>query len=151
VIAPASRRAVFVPFGSRTGSSCLFVGHDRDVATLRLIGYWRSEAHPEYPDPRDLVDSAWDTDERHVVGTYLAGGTISKTYLGYSPCRICGENNGAIEFTDGAFAWPSGLAHYVDQHGVRLPQELVEHAVARMDEIGTSVSDPTWWLSATRR
>jgi hypothetical protein len=121
------------------------------VATLRLIGYWRSEAHPEYPDPRDLVDSAWDNDERHVVGTYLAEGTISKTYMGYSPCRICGENNGAIEFTDGVFAWPSGLAHYVDEHGVRLPQEFVEHAVARIDEIEASVSDPTWWLSATRR
>ena len=125
--------------------------HDQDVASLRLIGYWRNAEHPEYPDPRDLIDPAWDQGERDVVGTYLANGTISRTYMGYSPCRMCGQNNGAIEFTDGVFACPSGLAHYVDEHGVRLPQEFVQHAVNRLEQIEESVSDTTWGVTATRR
>jgi hypothetical protein len=121
------------------------------VANLRLIGYWRSTDHPEYPDPRDLVDAGWDHEVRNVVGAYLVSGTISKAYMGYSPCRICGENNGAVEYTDGVFAWPEGLAHYVDEHEVRLPQEFVDHAVARVNEIEAAESDPAWWLSVTKR
>lgn len=132
-------------------ASTRLVMHDQSVASLRLIGYWRNEENPQYPDPRDLVDPAWDQEERDVVGTYLANGTISRTYMGYSPCRICGQNNGATEFTDGVFAWPAGLAHYVDEHGVRLPQEFVEHAVARLDAIEALVPDTTWWVTATRR
>jgi hypothetical protein len=36
------------------------------VKERRLIGYWRNEKHPEYPDPTDLVDESWDAEERHI-------------------------------------------------------------------------------------
>lgn len=49
--------------------------------------------------------------------------------MGYSPCRLCGDNDGALELSDGVFVWPEGLRHYVVDHGVRLPQEFVSHVV----------------------
>jgi hypothetical protein len=85
-----------------------------DAVTLILIGYWRSETHPEWPDPADLVDPQWDAQERHMVTMYLASGTIARTYMGFSPCRLCGRQNGSLEYTDGEFIWPEGLAHYLE-------------------------------------
>jgi hypothetical protein len=120
------------------------------VTTLRLIGYWRSDEHPDYPDPAALVDPAWDDQERHAVSLYVANGTVSRAYRGWSPCRFCGKNNGDSEFTDGVYAWPSGLVHYLDDHAVRLPSEFVRHAFERLDEIESSTLDLTWWLAETR-
>jgi hypothetical protein len=88
------------------------------VESLRLIGYWRNEQHPELPEPRDVIDCAWDEDERHVVSMYFARGTIARTFMGSSPCRLCEKHdNGDVEYTDGVYLWPSGLAHYIDVHG----------------------------------
>jgi hypothetical protein len=39
--------------------------------------------------------------------------------------------NGFREQSDGVWLWPEGLAHYVEKHGIRLPDEFVEHAAAR--------------------
>lgn len=117
---------------------------------LRLIGYWRNAKHPEYPDPHDLVDAAWDEDERHVTGSYLASGTVAWAFMGYSPCRFCGENNGDLEYTDGVYVWPSGLAHYIDEHHVRLPQAIVDHASDRLTEVEKVRPDLAWWLAETR-
>jgi hypothetical protein len=62
---------------------------------------------------------------------YLRSGRTCATYRGFSFCRFgCGENGG-IEQTDGIFAWPDGLAHYVEAHSVRLPAALVEYASAQ--------------------
>ena len=91
------------------------------MEALRVIGYWRNEHHPEYPDPHDLMDEQWDAESRDTVATYLEGGYMSWGMAGLSPCRICGDPNGSAEYADGAFTWPEGLAHYVRQHSVRLP------------------------------
>jgi hypothetical protein len=57
-------------------------------------------------------------------------------------CRFgCGVN-GTIEQTDGVFVWPEGLAHYVEVHSVRLPEEFVEHARARGFAIPAALSKP---------
>jgi hypothetical protein len=113
--------------------------------TLRLIGYWRSEREPDWPDPHDFIDDTWDATERLVVKHYLLGGTIARAYRGLSLCRICGAHNGANLLTDGTYAWPDGLAHYVDGHDVRLPAEFVHHAISRMDEIEEAEVDQAWW------
>ncbi len=57
---------------------------------------------------------------------------------------------GFEEFTDGVFQWPEGLAHYVLEHSVRLPAEVVQHAIATADA-GSAVGrvDAVWWLDAT--
>lgn len=114
----------------------------------KLIGYWRSEQHPECPDPHDLIDDQWDEDERHVVWWYLSSGTTAGAYMGLSPCRLCGKPNGALEYTDGVYQWPEGLAHYVADHSVRLPTEIVAHALAELDALDAGSVSLDWWLSA---
>jgi hypothetical protein len=121
------------------------------MTSLRHIGYWRNSEHPEYPDPADLVDESWDEGERHAAWFYLSSGTMIRAYMGLSPCRICGQNNGALEFTDGVYQWPEGLAHYVYAHGVRLPAELVEHALRQLDDFETAEVSLNWWLDVTAR
>lgn len=116
----------------------------------RLIGYWRNEDHPEYPDPHDLVDESWDENERHQVWAYLSSGTMVAAYMGLSPCRICGKDNGSLEYSDGTYQWPEGLAHYVYDHAVRMPWELVEHAVKQIDRLEAAHASLGWWLSVTQ-
>ena len=73
-----------------------------------LIGYWKSDDEPGWPDPRDFVDASWSADERREVAGYLSNGTVVVEYRGLSPCRFCGRNNGHREFTDGTYQWPEG-------------------------------------------
>lgn len=114
---------------------------------LQLIGYWRADgdATSGYPHPSDWVDWSWDQEERSIVGAYFASGTVFRAYMGLSPCRICGRPNGAAEYTDGTYVWPEGLAHYIDDHGVRLPDALVGHAVARSDSLEEATVSEAWW------
>lgn len=115
------------------------------MTTLRLIGYWSGEQAPGWPDVAAFVDADWDEDERHLVSQYLACGTLARTYMGLSVCRVCGASNGYAEYSDGMYIWPSGLAHYVDQHDVRLPDEFVRQAVARLLEFEAAEVDGRWW------
>jgi hypothetical protein len=50
--------------------------------------------------------------------------------MGYSFCRfVCGIADwdmGSADFCDGDWLWPEGLAHYVEKHSVRLPDEFIE-------------------------
>lgn len=117
----------------------------------KLIGYWRDEQHPELPDPVQLIDADWDKDEQDVVATYLESGTLALAMMGHSKCRICGVENGFAEFTDGVMVWPTGLAHYVAEHNVRLPQSIIDHVVSRADladQQGLSAhrEGTPWWV-----
>lgn len=113
---------------------------------LTLIGYWRgSDPHDHWPDPEDFVDPGWDVDERRIVTRYLQSGLIAKSFMGYSSCRFCGRNNGNLELSDGEFIWPEGLAHYVDEHDVRLPAEFVAHALQSLDDLERAERDDDWW------
>ena len=42
-----------------------------------------------------------------------------------------GYPTGCLELTDGMWSWPEGLAHYVETHGVRLPDEFVAYAASQ--------------------
>lgn len=92
---------------------------------LRLIGYWQEKSDDGWPDPHALVDHGWDECERDRVAFYLQWqrGLGPWAASGPSKCRLCGQLNGAAEFTDGVYLWPEGLAHYVRDHAVRLPDE----------------------------
>jgi len=49
----------------------------------------------------------------------------------------CGRHNGSAELADGTYCWPEGLAHYLEAHQVRPPEEFVEHVVSgRVSELG---------------
>lgn len=107
--------------------------------------------HSPYPDPRDWIDSEWDQDERDATWFYFASGRLFRTCMRYSKCRVCGENNGSVEYTDGTYVWPEGLAHYIYEHAVRLPDELVGHARQRIDAVEDVQPAPEWWLDATSK
>jgi hypothetical protein len=117
---------------------------------LIRIGYWSSETDSRWPDVNQFIDDGL-TDGRDEVAHYLGRGFVTRAYMGYSACRICGENNGNQELTDGVYSWPEGLAHYVETHNIRLPIEFLQHLEARTIELEDSEVDDTWWrsLSAT--
>ncbi|GAB3183164.1 hypothetical protein GCM10027259_37750 [Micromonospora palomenae] len=128
--------------------------------TLRRIGYWCGPAEEHWPDPALFVDREADVASQRRVSGYLRGGTWFVATAGHSPCRLCGTANGITELTDGKyFVWPEGLAHYIDAHNVRLPDEITElmnqppapvdvEAFER-DVLDTEqiVIDTAWWLS----
>ena len=85
----------------------------------------------QWPDALMLVDPNWREDERRRIGEYLQRGTRVNQMRGLSPCRFCERHNGSAELTDGVYCWPEGLAHYVSEHDVRLPEEFVGHALSQ--------------------
>lgn len=54
-------------------------------------------------------------------------------YNGYSKCRICGCNNGNVEFVlekDGIkFRYPEGLMHYYEIHNVQPSKEFFDFII----------------------
>lgn len=68
-------------------------------------------------------------------------------------CGVASRELGRRDLTDGAWVWPEGLAHYVEAHGVRLPDRFVRHAVkAKLPEpieLGEreGLIDETSWLA----
>ncbi|UJR85188.1 hypothetical protein [Sandaracinus amylolyticus] len=114
---------------------------------LRLIGYWRSvnEHDSSLPDPRDFIDPEWDESERARVIDYLRQGRTTSWSPGFSRCRLCGSSNGSKTLTDGTFVWPEGFAHYVAEHAVKPPQEILEHVWRELDRIARIEPDVAWW------
>jgi hypothetical protein len=125
-------------------------GEHAGVLSLIRIGYWRpapSGIPADWPDPASFVDASWDADLRDMVADYLDCGFVCRAFMGLSPCRLCGQSNGALELTDGTFLWPSGLAHYVRDHQVRLPGEFVQHVERFTDQLEGAAVDDAWWHS----
>ncbi|WP_374969511.1 hypothetical protein [Terrabacter sp. BE26] len=114
---------------------------------LLLIGYWSgSGAAEEWPSVAEFVDPSWDTDERLDVGVYLQSGLVARAWMGYARCRLCDlVKNGNLDLTDGTYVWPEGLAHYVLEHDVRLPNEFVDHVRAQNELTDGLRVDDTWW------
>lgn len=86
----------------------------------------------DLPSVFDHVDPAWPHRERQIVVRYLLSDRHTRTsYLGDSTCRICGDQNGAADVSDGKYVWPDGLAHYLDLHNVRPPQDFIDHVLRK--------------------
>lgn len=117
---------------------------------LILLGYWRGYAADAWPDPVDFIDSDWDEDDRDDVADYLGRGFVVRAYRGYSPCRFCGRDNGSMELSDGTYVWPEGLAHYLVEHSVRLPEPFVSHALTMIRAFESAGRDELWWRSQVR-
>lgn len=121
---------------------------DLPPTRLLLIGYWRSDTAPDWPDPRRLVDPSWDAADRALVADYLDHGQRAPwASAGPSMCRLCGEPVGSMEFLDGTYLWPEGLGHYVREHSVRLPRAILDH-IARWCEPERWAVDSEWWIRA---
>ena len=88
------------------------------------VGYWHSDREPELPMP----DSNEFVEHEEEIVQYLKNGREINAYRGSSPCRLCDKrNNGSREQSDGTYIWPNGLAHYVEDHNIRLPDKFVEY------------------------
>lgn len=102
---------------------------------LRFFGYWRSRdrrrTRDTRPIPQDFVDPAWDAEERATVAAHLREARTLFDHIGGARCRVCGEAIGTRCLTDGAFGFPEGLVHYVETHGLRLPELFVRHVLNR--------------------
>lgn len=124
---------------------------------MRLIGYWRNAEAPDWPDPGKFIDTSWCTSTRDAVVAYLRNAETFVACGGSSWCRFRCKGLGAygcgnVELSDGRFVWPSGLAHYVEIHGVRLPDEFVESmrlpaAPIPASPEGCPPIDRSWWRS----
>lgn len=114
---------------------------------LILLGYWSTGPDSRWPRPEAFVDPEWDADERELIVEFLRRGLVARTYMGYSPCRMCGVANGAIELSDGVYVWPDGLAHYVSDHKVKPPQEFIDHALSVLDALEQADRNEEWWAS----
>ncbi len=125
---------------------------------LEAIGYWFNDRAPSpCPRPQRLV-GAWNEAERTRVVAYLRAGDVLETYRGMSYCRFaCGTPDrqmGHQDYTDGTFAWPEGLPHYVEAHAVRLPEHFVAHALAgapRIAPVNRRIDDAPWFAWAKQQ
>ncbi len=111
------------------------------------VGFWADAlARRRGPDPLLLVDPTWAGEDRVALVKYLNDGLVWTSYFGFSYCRFaCGiphEDMGSATLTDGTWAWPEGLAHYVAAHHIALPDQFLEHARAQGFTIDNSVAGP---------
>lgn len=103
------------------------------------------------PHPSNFVDEDWNEDEKDMVAKYLksytaddprkawglkptekSGPQIITSYRGFSTCRMCDKMpNGSSCIGDDKFIWPSGFAHYIEEHSVRPPKEFIDHVRER--------------------
>ena len=127
---------------------------------LQAIGFWLGPDDWSLIHPKRLVDPDWQSSDRAKIVSYLRAASPVDAYLGYSWCRFkCGiadHELGDSDLTDGIWCWPFGLAHYVEQHLVKLPDEFVAHAEAadwnppQIDEVPINY-DLTFWRSWCRK
>jgi hypothetical protein len=116
-------------------------GDDAGRRAFKVVGYWHDPNAPRtetLPDPTQLVDQTWNRRERAAVARYLRRGKTLRACHGFSWCRFrCGISDrrmGHRDLTDGVYVWPEGLAHYVQRHRVRLPDEFLAHVRTRLEQ-----------------
>ena len=124
------------------------------------LGYWiTSFDDRDFIAPQEL-HGGYPAHMRARIVEYLKGGRLLESYLGLAACRYpsCKHAEfkhgiGSGEFTDGVWAWPEGLFHYVEAHGVVLPADFVMHAMETPvtprtydDDLPCAQLDLTFWL-----
>jgi hypothetical protein len=147
----------------------------RNRAELLAIGFWydpldRFLGRHRGVDPTRLVQPEWAGDERSQLAQYLRAGHRCCSYLGFSFCRFeCGiarNRMGSGDLTDGTWIWPEGLAHYVEEHGICLPDEFLADARtsgfvihprggdnerSRDDDVSLGVGSDALWMNWAER
>lgn len=121
---------------------------------MRAVGFWWApwSRYDSFPHPYHLIDPDWDPAQRAAVLAHLRAGAEWRQFLSLKPCSLCGERTGNTYVSDGEWFWPLVLAHEVERHGLRLPDEFVAAAQA-----GTRTpfdpeaqdADFTWWSQWT--
>ncbi|MDH6711481.1 hypothetical protein P3T27_008239 [Kitasatospora sp. MAA19] len=102
------------------------------IDLTRHLGYYRELVTGEKQAPSMLpfLHAGPDKDDAALI-SYLRAGTLLAATTSIARCRLTPEGPplGSIALlTDGTWFWPSDLAHYVEQHHLRLPPDFVNHA-----------------------
>lgn len=120
-----------------------------ELDKLRYVGFWSMDRrcrggliHPTY-----LGKGGLSPDERAMFIHYLKSGLEVCSWLGFSFCRMPDgppdQEMGCRDLSDGKWIWPEGLAVYVGQYDIELPEEFVEHARENDFRIPPEVDLPT--------
>ena len=93
------------------------------MKTIRINreGFWGSGRGSLLPMPQ-ASETKWKGRALFLKRLHIlqeSGDTRAAHYKGWSTCRICGCNNGSVEFTREGWRWPAGFIHYVEEHNVR--------------------------------
>ena len=97
---------------------------------LIRIGFFSELKYGRATDPslKGSVQPAADPEDAKFV-SYLRLGKQMAMAPGVSRDVIDNSIIGGMAIlTDGTYSWPSDLAHYIERHHVRPPEELVAHA-----------------------
>lgn len=106
-----------------------------DSDGLPAVGFYRELAYGQEDEP-SLADvmGRGDPAIKEQVLDYLAAGEVVEIVFTVST-DVLDETAAPIGplriLSDGAFVWPSDLAHYVEHYDVALPHEFVAHMKAR--------------------
>jgi hypothetical protein len=98
------------------------------------FGFWREDEDGSEgcPSVFDWVVTNWrdHVDVDRVVGYLEASPCVIATSA--DACVICRNiiRRSLAYRTDGVWYWPDTLAHYITQHGVRLPEEFLTRLLA---------------------
>jgi hypothetical protein len=108
------------------------------------------ENRDKLPWPGDRIKTDWDPTEKQKLIDHLKAGTKGiiggpgganftpgSGYRGFAGCRLCGKTLGTTDSTDGTYAWPTQLEHYVEVHDV-LPDAGLLHHVLEGEESSTA-------------
>ena len=91
------------------------------------VGFWYSESTPDFPKfPGAKVVTKMHhhfVERMYIVQSEFANSKFTK---GSSTCRVCECENGSVEFYRENFVWPSGLAHYIKEHGYKPPEDFIK-------------------------
>lgn len=95
--------------------------------------YEKSFGEAGLPLPSEWVDNTWDAGERAKVVAFLKSGKAVNHWRGWSWCRFGCEGKhsemGSTDLSDGTYVWPEGFSHYVEKHGVKPPDEFIQHVL----------------------
>jgi len=104
------------------------------VRYLIPVGFYHEfrGGKPYEPSLRDFVQERADSNEPNIIQYLNAGKVLFAT--GGVVSDVLDPRFGIIGpphvLTDGIYAWPATLAHYIKHHHVRLPDEFIAHMTA---------------------
>jgi hypothetical protein len=114
----------------------------------RWYGIWKSgpDDPAHLPTLNELTDASWSPPDLGQLAAYLRGAPIVLIAMidCSISCELCQENlgNPGQYQSDGVWLWPSGLAHFVEKHSLRLPDSMVEHVRSVLYSPPARISGP---------
>lgn len=93
---------------------------------MRQVGFFKELPHGD-PQGLSVADARGPLEERSRVADYLEGATVlfASPGLVVSVVADCDARLERHVLTDGVWAWPKELAHYVRYHGVTVPDDML--------------------------